>query len=144
MAHRIVRYLWQSRKEVFKYAIVGGSGVAIDIVSLAFMKEQMGIAPTIAVVINQAFLIGYVFFLNKFWSFRNTDMPQKQFVRFLILATGNYIFSVAAMYVFNHILLYQYLLVRLGSIALMTSWNFVLYKQWVYRNDSQEPIVQSQ
>ncbi len=133
MIQRLFQAAWTSRREILKYAVVGGSGVALDIISLALLKEWFGLSPTIAVIINQAFLLAYIFFLNKFWSFRNTDVPHKQIVRFLILASFNYAFSVSTMYWLNHIHSVHYLAVRLGSIALMTSWNFVLYKQWVYR-----------
>ncbi len=138
MLQRIFSYIWRSRRELIKYVIVGGSGVTLDIISLTLLKEQFGFTPTSAVVINQALLLGYIFLLNKFWSFRNTDVPHKQVVRFLILAGANYVFSVVTMYFFNHHLHVHYLLVRLGSIAIMTSWNFVLYKQWVYRNEVDE------
>jgi putative flippase GtrA len=39
------------------------------------------------------------------------------------------------MYVFNHGFGFDYRLVRICSIALMVSWNFFLYKYWVYKPD---------
>jgi len=125
--------LWSLRKEFTKYFIVGFSGLLIDMGSLVLLKEVFGLWPVFAVIINQAFLLVYNFTLNKYWSFKNKEMPHRQIVRYLILAGFNYLFGVVVMYIFNHKLGFDYRLVRIFSIACMVSWNFFLYKYWVYR-----------
>lgn len=120
-------------KQFLSYTWIGMSAVLLDLVSLQFLKEVIGIRPYIAVVINQLFLIVYVFSLNKLITFKNTDMPHRQFVRFCILVTWNYVFAIVAMFILNEHYGINHLLVRLGSIALAVSWNFILYKKWVYR-----------
>jgi len=89
----------------------------------------------LSVAVNQIFLIGYTFGLNKYWSFQNKDMPHKQLARYVTLVVANYTLSVGAMYVFHDQIGFDYRLVRLGSIAVMVSWNFLLYKHWVYANE---------
>lgn len=133
MIKKLILFFWSLRREFAKYFIIGFSGVFLDLGSLVLLKEVFGWAPIGAVIVNQAFLLVYVFLLNKYWSFRNKEMPHKQIVRFLTLAGGNYIISVSAMYIFNHKLGFDYRLVRLVTIALAVSWNFFLYKYWVYR-----------
>ncbi|MDD4476781.1 MAG: GtrA family protein [Patescibacteria group bacterium] len=130
---KIINYFWSLRKEFAKYFITGIVSVVLDMLSLIFLKEVCGVLPVFAVVINQIFLMGFVFLMNKHWSFREKSMPQKQLVRFLLLTGVNYLFSVGAMYIFNHSLGFDYRLVRLASIAMMVSWNFILYKNWVYK-----------
>lgn len=125
--------LWSLRREFTKYFIVGFSGLLIDMGSLVLLKEVFGLWPVLAVIINQAFLLVYNFTLNKYWSFKNKGMPHRQIVRYLILAGFNYLFGVVAMYIFNHKLGFDYRLVRILTIALMVSWNFFLYKYWVYK-----------
>jgi putative flippase GtrA len=122
-------------KHFIKYTSVGVSAVLADTISLVFLKEVVGISPTFAIIINQLFLIIYVFSLNKYWTFRNTEMPHKQFVRFCILAGWNYFFSVASMYIFNEKIGIHYLIVRFSAIILAVSWNFLLYKFWVYKQE---------
>ena len=133
MIHKAGAYLWSARKEFFKYAVVGGTGVVLDIGSLAILKEWFGWAPVAAVVVNQICILGYNFTLNKYWSFQNRDLPHSQLVRYLTLAGWNYAFSVMMMFFFNHLWQVDYLLVRIVSIGIMVSWNFLLYKRWVYR-----------
>lgn len=136
MVKKAARYFWELRRQFAKYFIVGISGVVLDMASLILLKEKFHLLPTVAVIINQAFLLVYNFSLNKYWTFRNTDMPHKQVVRYGTLAGFNYLFSVAAMYFFNHELLFDYRLVRIGSIAIMVSWNFFLYKYWIYKEET--------
>lgn len=137
MVKKILNYAWTNRAQVAKYLIVGIGGVILDISSLAVLKEVFGWTPVAAVIVNQAVLMTANFTLNKYWTFRNTEMPHKQAVRYLMLAAWNYSFSIASMYLFHDQLGYNYLLVRAGSIAAMTSWNFILFKTWVYRNEIQ-------
>lgn len=132
MLKKSVIYLWSLRREFAKYFIIGIFGVILDMSSMILFKEIFGLAPITAVIVNQVFLLVYVFLLNKYWSFRNKEMPHKQIIRFLTLAGFNYFVSVFAMYIFNHKLEFDYRLVRLATIALAVSWNFFLYKYWVY------------
>ncbi len=120
-------------KQFLSYTWIGMSAVLLDLVSLQFLKEIVGIRPYIAVIINQLFLIVYVFSLNKLITFKNTDLPHRQFVRFCILATWNYLFAVAAMFLFNELYEVHHLIVRIGCIGVAVCWNFVLYKKWVYK-----------
>ncbi|MBT3539058.1 GtrA family protein [Candidatus Parcubacteria bacterium] len=133
MIKRTARYFWSVRHQFAKYFVVGFSGVFLDMGTLILFKEKFGWTPVFAVVINQIFLLTYNFFLNKYWSFRNREMPHKQLVRFLSLAGFNYVFSVIMMYIFSDHFNFDYRLVRIGTIIVMVSWNFFLYKYWVYR-----------
>lgn len=140
MILRIARYLWSLRREFVKYFLVGITAVAFDMSTLIAAKELLGIRPIYAVIVNQALVLVYVFVVNKYWSFRNKDLPHKQFVRFATLAIINYFFSVLTMYIFNHKFDIDYRLVRIGTIAMMVSWNFFLYKYWVYRSEPVQNI----
>jgi len=135
MIKKIIIYGWSLRREFTKYFIVGISGLVIDMATLILFKEVFGWWPVIAVAVNQILLLSYNFLLNKYWSFKNTEMPHKQLVRYLTLAVLNYCFSVIIMYIFNHGLGFDYRIVRLVTIAVMVSWNFFLYKYWVYKID---------
>lgn len=143
MIKRTVNYFWSLRREFAKYFIVGFSGLFFDMGSLILFKEKFGMAPVVAVILNQIILLNYNFLLNKYWSFRNKAMPHKQLVRYLTLAGFNYLFAVGAMYVFNHIWEFDYRLVRILTIAVMVSWNFFLYKYWIYKVENTEAPVLS-
>jgi len=133
MVKKTISYFWSLRREFIKYFIVRFSGLFLDMGSLILLKEVFDILPWMAVLMSQAVLLVYNFTLNKYWSFRNKVMHHKQVIRYLSLAMFNYFFSFGTMYVFNHIMGYDYRMVRILSIAVMVSWNFFLYKYWVYR-----------
>lgn len=133
MIKKGILYFWSLRREFAKYFIVGFSGLFLDMGSLIIFAEIFGWMPVMAVLVNQIFLLTYNFTLNKYWSFRNKAMPHKQLVKYLSLAGFNYIFSVFTMYFFNHILEFDYRAVRIITIAVAVSWNFFLYKYWIYK-----------
>ena len=93
-----------------------------------------------AVAINQVIVFAYNFSLNKYWSFQSKEFAHRQLARYLCLFAFNYGFSVAVMYVFNARLGADYRLVRVASIAVVMTWNFLLYRHWVY----QEPPLSKQ
>ena len=134
MIRRTLTFCWSVRHQFGKYAVVGLSGVVLDMTSLIILKEVFGWSPVFAVIVNQIVILVFNFSLNKYWTFRDRAMPHKQLIRYLILASFNYFFSVAVMYLFNQLFDLDYRLVRIASIALMVTWNFLLYKYWVYRS----------
>ncbi len=129
----VVARAWEERVKFTKYVIVGVSSVAIDISLLVIFVDIISINPTVVVVLNQAFVLGFNFTLNKKWSFGSAGKTHHELVRYLILAAWNYLFSVGAMYVGNEQWGIHHLIVRIASIACMVLWNFALFRFWVYR-----------
>lgn len=132
---QILNYFYSLRHQFAKYFIVGFSGVFLDMGTLIIFKEYLGWTPVLAVVVNQLLIMAYNFSLNKYWSFKSKTLPHKQIVRYLILAGCNYLFSIIIMYFFNHKMGLDYRWVRLSTIVVMVSWNFFLYKYWVYKEN---------
>ena len=121
------------RGQFVKYFITGLGAVVLDILSLYLLKEYLGLRPVWAVVINQVFILNYVFFVNKHWSFKSRGLTRLEIARFLMVAGLNYVVAIVWMYLFNEFLNFNYLLVRIFNVALSVAWNFLLYKYWVYR-----------
>ena len=132
MLKKLITYLWSLRHQFVKYFIIGFSGVILDISSLFLLKNYGHLRPVWAVVINQIFLLNYVFFLNKYWAFKVQGFAHKQAVRFLVVAGFNYVISIGWMIVFNEKFGLNYLIVRTANIAIAVAWNFLLYRYWVY------------
>lgn len=140
MVKIVVEKIWSLRREFAKYFIIGVSSFVLDLGSLYLFKEYLHIRPVNAVVINQLFIINYVFFMNKYWSFRAAGPTHRQLVKFIILSTANYIFSVTWMWFFTEYHRinfihpeYSYMFIRTANVVLSVGWNFVLYKYWIYR-----------
>lgn len=141
--NKYLNYLWAHRDQFIKYFVIGISGTVLDILTLWILKEFFGLLPVVAVVINQILMLIYIFLLNKKYSFKVGGEYHKQVTKFLIVASGNYLFSILWMWIFNHHFGYNYLLVRIVNIALAVSWNFLLYREWVYKVTSDKSKVES-
>ena len=132
---KLLKRAWIHRVQFARYTVTGLSAVALDMGTLYALKEWVHIRPVWAIVINQSFLVNYVFFLNKKWSFQAMGRTHRQVMRFYALAAVNYAISVSWMGFFSHLFgEHWYLLIRLANIGLATAWNFLLYKYWVYRH----------
>jgi putative flippase GtrA len=125
--------IWNLRQQFIRYFIIGFSGFFLDIFSLILLKEYLFLSATLAVIINQIFIIIYNFNLNKYWTFKNKEVDPKQFLRYITLVLFNYIFSIIMMYLFNELFNFDYRLVRTATIIIMVLWNFFIYKFWVYK-----------
>ncbi len=121
------------KTQFIRYFITGLSGTVLDIGSLYIFKSLLGWRAVIAVMINQLLVIAYVFTLNKYWSFKaNGGITHKQFIRFVLVMGMNYIIAVSWIWFWHELFGYNYLIARLVNIILAVSWNFLLYRYWVY------------
>lgn len=134
--------LWSARHQFVRYFIVGFSGVFLDVGSLYLLSDLWHVKPVLAVGINGIFMLNYVFFLNKHWTFKSQGVTHKQVVKFLILAGCNYVFSVGWMFIFNEKIGVNHLVARVANIALAVAWNFFLYKYWVYKTPVATPVTE--
>lgn len=132
MLRTFISRVWQWRHQFIKYFLVGISGLALDIGLLWVLKEKWHVRATTALVFSQIVVLSYNFTLNKYWAFGSKGLSHRQLVRYLITVGGNYIFSIVCMWIFNERLGFNYVLVRLVSIASMVSWNFLLYRFWIF------------
>ncbi|MFB6181705.1 MAG: GtrA family protein, partial [Candidatus Magasanikbacteria bacterium] len=113
--------------------VVGVSGLFLDFAVFALFADFILITAWISEAIAKAVAIGYNFTLNKYWSFQSDKKAHKQLVRFLIVAGFNYVFAVVSMYFFHEQIGFHKYLVKASTVAIMVSWNFLLYKYWVYK-----------
>jgi putative flippase GtrA len=125
--------IWPQRVFFMKYAVVGSSGFLLDMLLLKILKEHFGIRPLFGVLISQAVVLLYIFLLNKYWSFNTRQWQHIQAIKFGTLASFNYLFGFAMMYFLNEKLEIHYLIVRGISLVFIVSWNFLLYRYWVYK-----------
>lgn len=128
-------------RQFIKYFIVGLTGFAIDLVSLVFIKEYLGFSAVLAVVINQIVVICITFLLQRRWTFRSKALAHQELVRYIMVFALNYVLAVGVMYVFAELLSYDYRLVRVVNIACSVSWNFLLYKVWVFQEEQKPEVI---
>ncbi len=136
MFNRLWQQFWPHRTQFIRYFVIGFSGFLLDIFTLYLCKEWIDLTQTQAVLLNQPFIIAYVFALNRLWSFRSSGVAHQQLARFFMVACGNYMFSAAWIWLISEKIGVQYLIARTLNVALAVSWNFLIYKHWVYKETS--------
>ena len=122
------------KKKFMKYFVVGISGLILDIGLLYLASDVLGIRPLFALLVTQIIVITYNYLLNKYWSFENRGAHGRQLARYSVVLGFNYLFGEAAMYFGNEVFDVHHLLIRIATVALAVSWNFLLYNYWVYKD----------
>ncbi|MFA5870349.1 MAG: glycosyltransferase family 2 protein [Candidatus Paceibacterota bacterium] len=122
-------------KSLFRYVVIGGTAFVFDVSSLYVFKELIGMSPVLAVAINQFFILSYIFILNKLWAFDSSKKTGSALIRFFILQLLNYCFGVLWMWIFYEHLGVNYLIARIANIILFAVWNFLLYKNWIFKKN---------
>lgn len=133
MFNKFFYYLWSIRAQLVNYFITGATGTVLDLGTLYLFKNYWHWRPYIAAIVNQLIVLVYIFLLNKYWTFKTQGQTRRQIVRFSEIYIYNYAFAVVWMWFLNEKNSFNYLGVRLINIILSISWNFLLYKFWVYR-----------
>lgn len=134
--HDIIAWVHAHKRKFIRYFFVGISGLVMDVGLLYLTKEYFGIRPVVALFGTQIPVIAYVFLMNRHWSFKSTGISaHRQIVKFLIVLAINYVVSIVFMFLGHDVLGIHYQIVRIGTVALSVSWNFLLYNFWVYKNE---------
>lgn len=134
-----------------QYTIIGSSAFILDYGSLFLFKEVFNLNPVWAVIVNQPPIILYVFLLNKYWSFNAQGNTINQAIKFLLLMLWNYLFAIVWMWFWTKLVDtsfyiaigneqkdFGYMIIRFINIILAVSWNFLLYKYWIYSTKTQK------
>ncbi len=133
MLKKLLLHFWNSRDQFAKYAITGCSAFVLDMGTLVLSIDFFKIDPVLAVAFNQILVICYVFFLNKLWSFKAQGDTRVQMLRFFLMVGFNYIVAIGWMWLWYKYFGFDAKIVRVANIMLGVSWNFLLYKHFVYR-----------
>ena len=128
----ILPWLWEERIRIVKYLISGFSAVFVDAGIYYSATRWFNAAPTRANIVSVAAGSIFAFTINKLWSFQQRGNTIAQSRRFIALAIFNYGFQQVGFYVATKTLHLHDLLAKCILIGIMVSWNFLIYKYWVY------------
>ena len=121
-----------SRPLLFRYLLVGGLSIVIDVGLLYALHSIAGVQLSIATTV--AFLVSLVFnFICNRISMAGSETEQltRHAFRYGLLVAANLAITVAVVTGAEHIGA-PYVLGKLAVAAASTCWNFVLYRHWVF------------
>lgn len=121
--------------------IVGFSSFIIDYGLFFIFFKFAGLWYLFSTLISQAVAIVYNFTLNRNWSFRSNGHKKKQFAKYMTLQVWNYLFATTALWFFVSQYAIDPLIAKVMAIGIVVSWNFILYKFVIYKNEPIDPSL---
>jgi putative flippase GtrA len=125
-------WLWGERVRISKYLISGFSAFGIDWVVYFLATRAFGFDEFISNVFSVLSGATCAFLANKFWSFSNRENTARQTKRFAALFVFNYLFQQVGFYIAIHYIGLHDLLAKVILVGMMVSWNYLIYKYWIY------------
>lgn len=118
--------------ELVRFLIVGGLSFAIDFGLLVLLHEVLLVELWIATPI--AFLTSLVFnfLLQRIFTFKAQNGRSVSFLKYCILVVFN-TFAVDFIVNFAEWIGVGYQIGKIFATIVITGWNYVLYKQWIFR-----------
>ena len=116
--------------QLFRYAIVGWTAFAVDIVLLYILTEHFAvfylISATVAFAI--ALMIDYLITVNWVFSVRSIESRKLEILIFVIIGVTGLFLNTLFIWFFTEITNFYYLLSKLISSFLIYLWNFFARK----------------
>ena len=133
--HRIVlligRFLTPDMLRFIRFALVGGSGVVVNMVALWLLHEQLRYPLERSSVAAISLAIVNNFLWNNFWTFRATGVQSRRLAQFITVS----LVGMAINFVVLKALTAQgihYAPANLAGIMVATAWNFYANSRWTW------------
>src|SRR6478752_1008809 len=122
----------QLPRQLFWYLVVGGVTVVVDIGLLALLHEVYGVSLGLATTVAFCTAVTVNFLLNRTaMSSRGSQGLMQHALRYGSLVAANYVITLAVVTTAGHVG-DRYLVAKVVVVAVSTSWNFLLYRHWVF------------
>ena len=118
--------------QLFYYLVVGGLTVLVDIGLLALLHESYGVPLAVATTVAFGTAVVMNFLLNRTaMSSAGSRGLTQHALRYGSLVVANYVITLAMVTTADHVGDW-YLVAKIAVVAASTSWNFLLYRHWVF------------
>ena len=121
------------QRQLLCYLVVGGLTVVVDIGLLVLLHESYGVPLGAATTVAFCTAVVVNFLLNRTaMSSRGSRGLTQHALRYGSLVVANYVITLAVVTTAGHMSDRSYLVAKLAVVAASTSWNFLLYRHWVF------------
>lgn len=125
----MIRRLLQQR--LVRYLVVGGSAYVLEMSVLTYLRYGLDFSPRKSTAISFWFGFVVALILQKFVTFQNHETARhvvlRQTLAYSALVAFNYGFTLLVVTLLQHHL--TVVVIRTLTIAIVTVWNFALYKK---------------
>ncbi|MGW1041236.1 GtrA family protein [Streptomyces sp. NPDC002547] len=122
----------QMLRQLARYTVIGGSGVALDMVVFLLLHNWAGMNEQIANVLSTTLAITNNFILNALFTFERRDRLVVRFLRFYAVGLTGIVLTDLLFLVFTDALGIDANYVKAGSLPLVLALQFVLNRKWSF------------
>lgn len=123
----------RTAQQLVRYLLVGSLSFVMEWSLLFCFHKVFGLWYLYAN--SAAFIIVFWlnFLLNRFWSFQSQERFGRQILLYGILCLVNLGISNLMMFALHGFLKIEVMIAKVFAVALIVSWNFILYKKVIYK-----------
>lgn len=119
-----------------RYVTIGGSTFMLDFGIYQLAVKVFDSKEIIANLLSVFLSLFFNFTLTNFWTFNSqTSIKAKKLTKYILLAVFNYFFNNFMFIFFTVTLDWNGLLSKIIITAIIVSWNFLIYKLWVFKEE---------
>ncbi|MFI8181271.1 GtrA family protein [Actinacidiphila glaucinigra] len=119
-------------RQLIRYALVGGSGVVLDLVAFLLLFNVLGLDEQVANIISTSLGITNNFVLNAIFTFDKRDRLFVRFLRFYAVGLTGIALTYVLFQIFTSGLGIDANIVKAGSLPLVLATQFVLNRKWSF------------
>lgn len=127
--------VFQKRIQFLSYLFVGGLTFIVEFASFLLLREFVSLSVSASQIVSYSLALVFNFTcLRRFVFSAGSPSSRRQLGRYLLLVIFNLIVSTLLIRWLVHVGLPP-AVAKLGTIALVAVWNFIIYKRFVFRAD---------
>ena len=127
----LLRLLTPNVLKFFRFALVGGSGVAVNMLTLWLLHDELGFPLSRSSVVAISLAILNNFLWNNFWTFGESGIQARRLAQFIVISLVGMAINLAILNIF-FALGVHYALGNLAGIGVATAWNFFANARWTW------------
>ena len=114
-----------------RFAVVGGSGVLINMLALWLLHDKIGLGLTRSSIAAISLAIMNNFLLNNFWTFKATSIQSSRFAQFVVVSLIGMAINLTVLNLLFAVGIH-YAPANLAGIIVATAWNFYANSRWTW------------
>lgn len=120
---------------VLLYGLVGGTAFVIDLGSLVLLRDVAHAPLPLATAVSLVAGLAASYTLQRFLTFRRNSVDWHSVWKYVLLVTFNWVMTTLIIHAVESAGV-SYVLGKFGSTAVITVWNYFLYRFWIFRSSS--------
>ena len=119
-----------------RYLIIGFTTLGLDF-AFYYLLDKTTHWENIYINMSSTLLsLGFNFYMSNFWTFKaGKKSKMKKMGKYASLALFNYFFTNFFFFIVNVVFGISAIITKLVATAIIVSWNYFLYKLWIFKSE---------